>query len=257
MSKIFVTGAKGFIGRHLVPKLESLGHSVFTDQIYWAQGFDVIIHLAAVTHIQNIFDPKMVEANFILTNEVFKRPERIIYASSCSAQHFTNPYAMSKQWAEYLGKKHGNALGLRFFNVYGPGNNKGVVKYLIDQPDGARINVRGPELVRDYIHVDDVVKEIMEDVEWNWRPKENKPPTSGPRVYAKWSREKNIGRKNVGTGIGTETMDLVNLYMKLSGKKFIIDVSEAGSNEPPSMVADHGIAGAISLHDGLLKTING
>ncbi len=252
MSKIFVTGSKGFVAKNLIPKLEKLGHSVFTDQLYMnALGwkFDCIIHLAAVTHIHNIFDPKLIEANFILTNEIFKREERIIYASSCSAAHFTNPYAMSKQWAEYLGKKHGNALGLRFFNVYGPNNNKGIVKFLTEQPDGAKITIRGPELVRDYIHVDDVVKYIIDNL-----GDKIKKVCSGYKCISVPIR--NIGLREVGTGVGCETMELVNVYQRLSGKTFNISVDEAGSNEPPSMVAKTPVENFITLEQGLTKLIN-
>lgn len=235
MSKIFVTGGTGFVAKHLIPKLQSLGHDVITNWRYWDDKYHVIIHLAAETHTRNEFDPKLIESNYILTNKVFKKPCRIVYASSCSAKHFSNPYAGSKMWAEYLGEKHGNAVGLRFHNIYGPKNNKGIVWWLMQQPDGVKINVRGPEIVRDYIYVDTVVDEIVSHL-------------SGIRFTVP---------VDVGTGIGTQTMDLVNLYMKLSGKSFIIDVSEAWGSEPKEMVAEYGIPGALTLEQGLLKTING
>lgn len=232
--KIFLLGHKGFIGSHLLPKLQTLDHEVVTDMRYWNDRYNVIINLAAVTHIRNEFDPKMYESNVVLVNEVFKRPERIIYASSCSAAYFTNPYAGTKLWAEYLGNKHGNALGLRFHNVYGPNNNKGLIWWLMNQPNGAKINVRGVSLVRDYIYVDDVVDYIVSHL-------------SGLRF---------ITTIDVGTGIGLETMDVVNLYTKLSGKVFDISASEPGTNEPERMVSNNPIPNALTLEEGLLKMIN-
>lgn len=233
--KIFLLGHKGFIGKHLYRRIADT-HQVETDMRYFYDNYDVIIYLAAVTHTNNIFDPKLIESNIILADKVFKRREAIIYASSCSAAHFTNPYAMSKQWCEYLGEHHKFSIGLRFFNVYGPGNNKGIVKFLMDQPDGASITIRGPEQERDFVHVDDAVDSIVHCLEpYNWN-------------FASRIAE-------VGTGVGTQVMDLVNLYMKISGKRFNISVVEAGDHEPKSMVAkSKGLF--IPLEEGLIKTIN-
>lgn len=277
--KIFVLGAFGFIGQHLCNRLHQLGHEYITDMRYWSDKYDVIINLAAVTHIRNEFDAKMIESNIILTNEVFKRPERIIQASSCSAAHFTNPYAWTKMWAEHLALKHGNAVALRFQNVYGSGGSRGIVWWLMQQEDGARIKVRGPELVRDYVYVDDVVSEIIRHL-----------ISSGVRVNVEVLREaqksvketmtisdmidlvfkqgitigekeyvtgiKGCGVFDVGTGVATQTMDLVNLYQKLSGKTFHIDIEEAGSNEPVSMVANRSIPNFTTLEEGLKKMID-
>lgn len=250
MSNIFVTGGTGFLSQHLIPKLQTLGHEVVTDWRYWNDRYETIIHLASVTHTKDIFDPKLIEANFILTNEVFKRPERILYATSCSARHNTNPYASSKLWSEYLGQKHGKSLGLRFFNLYGPQNNKGIVKFLMDAKDGQRIVIRGPELVRDYLFISDAVDEIIANLPSyiNKNRRVQKLMVSVP-MY-------NVGVIDVGSGIPTETMDLVNLYQKLSGKSFIIDVEEAGPNEPKEMVAEYAVPNFITLEEGLTKLIS-
>lgn len=275
--KIFLLGAFGFVGSHLSRKLHQLGHEVQTEMRYWSDRYDVIINLAAVTHIRNEFDPKMIESNIILTNEVFKRPERIIQASSCSAAHFTNPYAWSKMWSEHLVMKHGNAIGLRFHNIYGSGGSRGIVWYLMQQPDGAKITIRGPELVRDYIFIDDVVDTII----WHLRPSPgvfidldavhaNTPHGLKTDDVIKLAMEQNIyfGEEqyvkglpksfvfDVGTGIGTQTMDVVNLYQKLSGKTFDISIEEAGENEPKEMVSNRSVPNFITLEEGLNKMIN-
>lgn len=234
--KILLTGATGFVGKHLLPKLIEAGHDV--DTHLWNirnKKPDLVIHLAAVTHISLDFDGKLFDTNIVLASEVFSLPCRIIYASSCSAKYLTNPYSYTKRYCEYLGRQHYDAVGLRFHNIYGPNNNKGIVKFLMDQPNGGRINIRGPELVRDYVHVEDVICYIMDVM--NLLFVQN-------RIM------------DVGTGIGTQTMDLVNLYQKVSGKRFDITVSEAGENEPKHMVANSSIKNLISLEDGLLKTIN-
>lgn len=278
MANIFITGHTGFVAGHLIPKLIELGHSIETDMRYLhTRKFDTVVHLGAKTHIRCDFDPELINSNITLTEEIFKVPTKILYASSCSAQFLNNPYAYTKRYAEHLGSVHGKAIGLRFFNIFGPGNNKGIVWYLMQQPNGSKITIRGKDLVRDYIFIDDIVKCII----FLLRPlglyidlrtirelqKQNQ--------YAKMSVEEIIkhvhglplqvgentvehtftGVTDVGTGIGTTTIDLVNLYMRLSGKKFELIFEEAGSNEPASMIADNSTFGLTKLEDGLKKTI--
>lgn len=240
--KIFLLGHRGFIGSHLLPALIKRGHQVETNWIYFEQKYDVIINLAAVTHTRNEFDARMIESNIILADKVFGREERIIYASSCSAKHFTNPYAWTKLFMEHRGTMHGNSLGLRFYNVYGPGNNKGIVWYLMRQYHGAKINLRGPDLVRDYVFIDDVLSEIISCLELD-------------RVGVIYKPQVAPGILDVGTGIGTSTMDLVNLFQELSGNKFDITISDPLDTDPAEMVARPAIKNHTSLRDGLLKTI--
>ncbi len=250
--KIFITGATGFIGGHLLTKLQSLGHEVVTDMRYFeSEKWSAIIHLAATTHIREDFDHKIFESNIVLSKKIMSTPYRTIFASSCSAAHLTNPYAYTKRYCEWLGEKHGNAVGLRFFNCYGPNNNKGIVKFLCDQPDGAKITIRGENLIRDYIHVNSVVDEICQHLE-----KKNNivfsDEISGTTIYEEMKSEV----IDVGTGVGTSTIDLVSLFTKLSGKKFYIETIPAGDNEPQSMISNNEIPNAIDLETGLLKMIN-
>lgn len=230
--KVFLLGHKGFIGSHLLPKLIEDGHDVGFD-MRWLKTdrWDVVINLAATTHIQTEFDPNIYYNNIILAEKILTMDCRVLYASSCSAKYNTNPYAASKIWAEYLGSKHSNALGFRFHNVFGKGNKKGIIWYLMQQPDGAKITIRGADLVRDYIRVETVVETIM----WH---------------LDDWT----TGVIDVGSSQGTTTMQLVELYMKLSGKTFEIETIPAYQHEPLSMIADVGLA-TYSLKDALEELI--
>ena len=253
MAIIFLTGHRGFIGGHLMRNLIEGGHYVDTDlRLLETCKYDCVIHLAGITHIKPDFDPMLYEGNIILSKKVMSTPYRTIYASSCSAAHLTNPYAYSKRYCEWLGEKHGNALGLRLHNVYGNGNNKGIVWYLMQQPDGATITIRGANLIRDYIHVDDVVDLIISKVK-----EYTDFPFSNGRIsfeVGKDFRKRNVGVIDVGTGNGTSTLDLVKAYMKLSGKRFELNFVEAGENEPPEMISNNPVF-ATSLPEGLRKTI--
>lgn len=267
MSHVFVTGSRGLVGSHLVPRLIEMQYKVETDLRYLhSRKYEAVIHLAARTNIGVDFDPDIYESNILLTKEVFKCSCRIVAASSCSAAHLTNPYAYSKRYLEHLCSIHPNAVALRFFNVYGCGASRGIIWWLMQQPDGVKISVRGPELVRDYIVVDDVVDEIVKHLEL-------------PGIWVDVEALKSIDPKDalenlfntgvlpslqpvietqkiydVGSGTGWQTMDVVNLYQELSGKRFDISVSEAGSNEPLSMISNR-VCGTISLKQGLLKLI--
>lgn len=232
--KIFMTGNNGFIGSHLYKKLVELNHDVYTDMKYFDTfKWECIIHLAATTTITTDFNPLIYENNIIFAKKILSTPYRTIYASSCSAKYNTNPYAASKIYNEWLGEKHGNAIGLRFHNVYGPNNNKGIIWFLMNQPDGAKITIRGPELVRDYVFVQDIVELIISLI-----------MTSIAGVH------------DVGTGIGLQTMDVVNLYQRLSGKTFDISVIEAGDNEPKEMISSTPLPNALTLEEGLTKLLN-
>jgi nucleoside-diphosphate-sugar epimerase len=277
MSLIFLTGSTGFIGSHLLTKLQSLGHEVVTDMRYLhTRKYEAVIHLASKNNIKTEFDADLIESNIILTKEIFKVPTRIIYASSCVAKYPLNQYAFSKLYAEHLGQIHGNAIGLRFHNVYGPGNSKGIVWWLMQQEDGAKITVRGEQLVRDYIDVNSTVNAIVNQI--NPQPiyinidainEVSRENNFTPQELMKLALEKNIfiGNKryvdgerqngviDIGTGIGWQTMDVVNLYMKLSGKTFDISLAPSGDNEPGEMISDN-VVPHISLEQGLLKMIN-
>lgn len=235
--KIFLTGHKGFIGWWLGHKLLEAGYEVETDlRQFDKHNYHRVIHLAAKTTISNDFDPDLFDSNILFAKKIMRTPCPLIYASSCSAQHMTNPYAFTKRYAEYLGAIHGNAIGLRFHNVYGPNNNKGVVNFLLQQKDGSRITVRGPELIRDYIYVEDVINWIMRYVELGFPP----------------------GVVEVGTGVGTCTSDLVEMFSAITKRKFILDFGKHGDHEPGRMVASNKSflpQNLTSLEEGLRKTI--
>ncbi len=252
--KIYVLGHRGFISSHLIPKLLEKGHVVKTDPIlHWGETFDVVINLAAKTHLNKGFDPGLIESNFILTQKVFERSERIVSISSCSARHpETSPYALSKAWMEHLSLQHNNSIALRIFNVYGVNARRGIVWWLLRQPNKAKIKLRGIDLIRDYITVENVVDFIVDHT-----------LSSTKKIYPFNDRRqhfvdtKNKGIIDVGTKIGTSTMDLVNLYQKLSGKVFDISVDEPDPTDPAEMVAwNSKIANPTTLEEGLLKMIN-
>lgn len=226
---IFLTGSKGFIGSHLYNAIKDSydvicgGHNElppFTP--------DYVVHLAATTTTTDSFIPELFENNIVYAKQIMSIKTRIIYASSTSAAELSNPYAYSKRYIEWLGERHGNATGLRFFNVYGPGNNKGIVKKALECKS---IDVYGGNNIRDFIHVDDVVRAIINSLD---------------------SKEKII---EVGTGVGISIFDALNVIRKVAKKSINERILPSMDTDMKYSVANPGIPDCLSLEAGLKKMI--
>jgi nucleoside-diphosphate-sugar epimerase len=194
-----VTGASGFVGRHLVERLNSLGHRVHALSL--SNGFDVrtgelpdgpidhVFHLAARTGVAEAWqDPSgFFEVNALGTFRVLDQCRRRGYpacylssflyggdasvgAKETDAIKPDNPYAFSKYIGEQICGFFGshlcsNVVVLRPANIYGPGQGSNfliphVIAQLVDERSG-EILVQDLAPRRDYIHVDDVVDGML------------------------------------------------------------------------------------------------
>lgn len=192
--------------------------------------FDTIIHLAAQTSVQySILNPKETqEINVEGTSAVIRfakrfNIERIIIASSSavygdSKEHVhrigcegkqISPYAVTKFETEYLVRdcrKDGfEALALRFFNVFGPGQTStgayaAVIPRFIEKiSNNSPCTIYGDGLqTRDFIFVQDVIELLLKLATLNTLSPKN-------HVY------------NVGTGIGTTVKDIGSMISELLG----------------------------------------
>ena len=152
---------------------------------------DFVIHLAAVTSVVE-FEKNPVECFDINANGFMNvlwaahehKAKKVLYASSAAVytgEHFSdsmpldyskqhNPYAQSKMINEmhadyFLHSKGLNSIGLRFFNVFGEGENeKGqyasiATQFLKSKERGEPLIIYGDgSQARDFIHVEDVAK---------------------------------------------------------------------------------------------------
>jgi len=75
--RVHVTGAGGFIGRHLVPALVRAGHEVQPA----AAGAEVIVHLAGIAHRKAGAD-ELQEVNVRLPERVARQAPRFVFMSS-------------------------------------------------------------------------------------------------------------------------------------------------------------------------------
>jgi nucleoside-diphosphate-sugar epimerase len=260
--KILVTGSSGFIGSHLVKELSKV-HEIVTfdiknDQredvrnldilLKKAKNCDAIVHLAAlcidsesVLKPQEYYSTNVLDTLNVLETARILEIKKIINASSAGVGTRT-PYSISKLHAEGLCNLFSNnydiqTIILRFFNVYGPQNPKGVIYRFItrmEKNEPLIVNNDGNQ-VRDYIHVKDVIKTIKSLLENNY--------PSG--IY------------EAGTDKGTSVKQIIRILVKMSGKKPVIKYNKLPYEEIKCSVSKKSIVeNPIKLEVGLKELWN-
>lgn len=190
------------------------------------RGADVVIHLAAISDIARAqADPaKCMDVNATGTRVLARYAERagvrrLVFASSAAVYGRTTsgrPSAETDEpnpscvygWSKLSGEKAlaqfnrrgGSAISLRFFNVYGPGQKRGVVPAMLAAATaGTPLVVHGGgDVRRDFVAVRDVVRSIL---------------------YFALDAHQIPGTVNVGTGIATSLESLADSILMLTKSK--------------------------------------
>lgn len=190
-STVLLTGAAGFLGRHLQRGFKRVGrdvviHSGDVRSIHRdAPKARLVVHLAAVTPPAFDTDPaNSYSVNVLGTQCVLdycrSRKAVCIFASTSGVYESSpspisedgrlrpaRPYTASKFMGEELCRHAAREYGvqtviLRLFNLYGPGQHSPfLIPYIIDcLRNSAALNLRMPHAFRDFIYVADVVSLI-------------------------------------------------------------------------------------------------
>jgi UDP-glucose 4-epimerase len=187
MKNILVTGAKGFIGTHLINQFKDK-YNIFTIEDEdicsnrlrpYFKHIDYVIHLAALSGIDNCDnDPANANrVNFQGTENVLSYAHdngirKVIFISSSAVYHSKGMYAKTKKNAERMCKYYSDNLGLqtiilRLCNVYDLDRGYGAVdKFYNDNKLGLPLNIYGSgEDKYDFIHVLDIIDLIEKIIE--------------------------------------------------------------------------------------------
>lgn len=157
-----------------------------------AEGADAFVHLAALVSVpESVAHPEETRAvNVVGADNVFalaaKRGARLVYASSAavygdlpdlpkredSRTAPQSPYAESKLENERAAAELASAMGLRFFNVYGPGQRGDhpyasvIPKFVAAAKTGEALPLTGDgTATRDFVHVRDVADAVARALE--------------------------------------------------------------------------------------------
>lgn len=257
MSKILVTGARGFIGSALVQKLNAQGYKtlsvssadgdiaeVETLTKFSQEKIFHVIHLAAKTFVpDSLVNPQIFyKTNVLGTANVleFCRANRIplTYVSAYIYGHCkslpisenetvqpSNPYAMTKWLAEQICAFYAKNYNLpittiRPFNVYGIGQDQNfLIPKVISQviDDSNQILVNDLVPKRDYIFLEDLITALIATLK----------KSDGYNVY------------NIGSGTSISVKEVIDIVQDLAGtKKNVFCVRMARINELKNVVAD-------------------
>lgn len=185
---VLITGYEGFIGNALLNEINNSFINSF-DELFLFEKKDIdkdfiwishlkklvekaniIIHIGAESSTQNSNFNYVMFQNFyfskILFDLVGESETKVIYSSSASCYGTNGLPSTIYGWSKYLAEQYGyvkikNFYALRYFNVYGPGENKkGKMASVANQAMNS--NIRPFKLFpgkpeRDFVYIDDVV----------------------------------------------------------------------------------------------------
>lgn len=276
-NKILVTGATGFLGRHLVAALESQGHAVrqhssadgdIADCPLSMDGVSHVIHLAGKNFVPDSWQNPLAfyrtnvmgtvnvlehcrrnqVALTLISSYVYGEPQRLPIAEDHPLAA-ANPYAHTKILAEETAQFYEQRFGLalvivRPFNIYGPGQRSSflipsIVRQVLD-PSSKEVRVADLRPKRDYLYVSDAVQFLVGTL---------RPGIRG--IY------------NLGSGRSASVAEVAQLVKEAAGvAKPVVSTGEARPGEILDVVADTSRAAAkldwrprTSLADGIAAVV--
>ena len=153
MKRVILTGWNGFVGRNIKMKLEEdfeliLIENDFIERPDWEKELeysvectDIILHIGAISDTTLQDQNEMLKYNYDFSKKLFdfakKHNKKVIYASSAANDGVDGTPTNIYGWSKLLAEQYGVALdfdfiALRYFNVYGPGEEiKGKISAML------------------------------------------------------------------------------------------------------------------------------
>ena len=186
MSKILVTGANGFIGKHMTKALKRNGYEVLEydldkteeDLKGYVNEADFVVHLAGINRPLTVEEFYNGNSNFtkklVDFLQIYGKNTPIIMSSSTQAA-LDNDYGKSKKMGEdYLLESGLPVYVFRLANVFGkwcrPNYNSAAATFMHNIAHGLPIEIRDPNYVVHYNYVDDIVNTFLECIRGDIRP---------------------------------------------------------------------------------------
>lgn len=179
--KVLVTGANGFIGKHMCLQLKRRGHEVLAYDIDSKEEdlLSDIKEAGFVVHLAGINRPLSVEEFYNGNSNFTKKvadllkdynPTCPIIMSSSTQAALDNDYGKSKKMGEdYLLSSGLKAYVYRLANVFGkwcrPNYNSAAATFCYNIAHGLEISIRDREYVVNYNYVDDIIASFIDVIE--------------------------------------------------------------------------------------------
>ena len=274
--RVLVTGANGFIGKHVCKALTDAGHRVIPLDIAipWIQAditqplpkmpdLDAVIHLAALSHPRQCdenpakaFDINVQGTHNVLKMALASGAKKVVFSSSAHVfdipprylptdelhpLRLNNTYTTTKLLGEQLChlfyENHGlSYITLRLFNAYGP--NQAVGYYIPDQI--AKAEKGGFELRGRNVTKDWVFVTDVAD------------------AFVKALSSDFVGPINIGTGVETD----LGTIAEIIAEAYQVELATFPATIPTRMCADRkraervlGWSPTVSLEDGIRNII--
>lgn len=181
IKKILITGHEGFIGSHLIRTLNK-GYGVDAKIILAGDIMeplpeaDVYVHLAAdpsvpysIKHPLDTFKTNVLGTLNVL-EACRKYKGKLVFPSSSQASpEALNPYGLHKHQCEQLIRLYSKLYFvpyciLRLYNVFGPGEHGVIGAFQKAASEGRPLELWGGFQKRDFVHVDTVVKYLINGI---------------------------------------------------------------------------------------------
>ena len=244
---ILITGASGFLGRHICDKLSSSDYEVIElssisgcisepETLRSIKKVDVVIHLAGILSVEDSWsDPQRynqinVNGTLNVLELCRKFDAEIIFCSSyvygvpielpINENHKiipTNPYMLSKITAENMCRLYNRQYGVRCkiirpFNVYGLGQSEKLLlgNIIAQIKKSYSVEIRNVKTSRDFVHIDDLASAFKLAINYQ----------SDFEIF------------NIGSGYSISVAEIIDIIKELTHQKVKVKETNKDYNDP-------------------------